>query len=175
MSDHNDSPDPRTDITDLYVFPAPGGGDRSVLVLCINPKASASEPGFDSAASYELKIDTDSDLEAGVCFHVLFASSPEGASTATLYRSTGEAARGTGPVGEVVVSNAPVSVGGEVQIVAVDGYRFFAGLRSDPTFFDGAGMRNAFQFTGHDSFADRNVFGIVDRTGQVYSLMIKPF
>jgi hypothetical protein len=78
-----------------------------------------------------------------------------------LYRSTGAAARGTGPIGEVVIANAPVSVGGAVDIVAVDGYRFFGGLRSDPFFFNGAGLRNGFQFTGTDAFAERNVFGIV--------------
>jgi hypothetical protein len=60
-----------------------------------------------------------------------------------------------------VISNAPVSVGAEVQIVATDGYRFFAGLRSDPFFLDADGLRNGFQFTGHDTFADRNVFGMV--------------
>jgi hypothetical protein len=54
-----------------------------------------------------------------------------------------------------------VSVGGEVQIVAVDGYRFYSGLRSDPFFLDGHGLRNGFQFTGHDTFAARNVFGMV--------------
>ncbi len=58
MSDHRDTPDPRTDITDLYVFPAPGGGDWSVLVLNINPDACALESSFDPLASYELKIDT---------------------------------------------------------------------------------------------------------------------
>jgi hypothetical protein len=75
VSDHRDTPDPRTDITDLHVFPAPGGGDRSVLVLNINPDASALEPSFDPDASYELKIDTD--FEADVAFHVLFASSSD--------------------------------------------------------------------------------------------------
>jgi hypothetical protein len=68
VSDHRDTPDPRTDITDLDVFPAPGGGDRSVLVLNINPDASALEPSFDPDASYELKIDTDGDFEADVAF-----------------------------------------------------------------------------------------------------------
>lgn len=161
MADHSDTPDPRTDITDLFVFQAPGGGDRSVLVLNINPAASALESSFDPVASYELKIDTDGDFETDVAFHVLFTSSSDRGSTATVYRSTGAAARGTGPIGEVVISNAPVSVGGAVQIIAVDGYRFFAGLRSDPWFADVDGFRNDFRFTGHDTFADRNVFGMV--------------
>jgi Domain of unknown function (DUF4331) len=78
-----------------------------------------------------------------------------------VYRSTGAAARGTGPIGEVVIASAPVSVGGEVQVVAAGGYRFLSGLRSDPFFLDADGLRNGFQFTGHDTFADRNVFGMV--------------
>jgi hypothetical protein len=41
MTDHFDSDDPRTDLTDLYVFPAPGRDDRSVLILDFNPDASA--------------------------------------------------------------------------------------------------------------------------------------
>ena len=45
------------------VFHAPGRGDRSVLVLNINPDASALESSFDPIASYELNIDTDGDLE----------------------------------------------------------------------------------------------------------------
>lgn len=61
MSDHFDTEDSRTDITDLYVSPSPQGGDRSVLILDINPDASALEVSFDPAASYELKIDTDGD------------------------------------------------------------------------------------------------------------------
>jgi len=93
MSDHRDAPDPRTDSTDLYVFQAPGGADRSVLVMNINPDASALECSFDPAASYELKIDSDGDLEADVAFHFLFASSDRG-DTATVYRSPGAAARG---------------------------------------------------------------------------------
>ena len=55
---------------------------------------------------------------------------------------------GTGPIGEVVIADAPVSVGGEVQIVTADGYRFCSGLRSDPFFLDADGLRNGFQFTG---------------------------
>ena len=81
--------------------------------------------------------------------------------TATVYRSTEAAARGTGPIGEVVIAGAPVSVGDAAQIVAVGGCRFCAGLRSDPFFLDADGLRNGFQFTGHDTFANRNVFGMV--------------
>jgi hypothetical protein len=160
LSDHFDTEDPRTDITDLYVFPAPQGGDRSVLILDVNPDASALEVSFDPAASYELKIDTDGDLEA-VAFHVLFAASPDGQGTATVYRATAAAARGTGAIGEAVIADARVATDGSSEPVASNGYRFFAGLRSDPHFKDVKGFQNNFQFTGDDPVSRRNVFGIV--------------
>jgi hypothetical protein len=40
-------------------------------------------------------------------------------------------------------------------------YRFFAGWRSDPFFFDRRGALNNLQFTGSDFFADRDVCSIV--------------
>jgi hypothetical protein len=161
LSDHFDTEDSRTDITDLYIFPSPAGGDRSVLIVDINPDASALEVSFDPAASYELKIDTDGDNEADVAFHVLFAASPDGQGTATAYRATAAAARGTGAIGEAVIADARVSMDGSSQHVASNGYRFFAGLRSDPHFKDIMGFRNNFQFTGDDPVSRRNVFGIV--------------
>jgi Domain of unknown function (DUF4331) len=41
------------------------------------------------------------------------------------------------------------------------GYRFFAGWRSDPFFFDRRGALNSLQFTGDDYFADKDVCSIV--------------
>ncbi len=161
MSDHFDAEDPRTDITDLYAFPAPGRPDRSVLILDVNPEPSALEISFDPAASYELKIDTDGDLEADIAFHVLFSSPFGTVATATLYRATGETARGTGAVGEIVIADAPMSITASAPIAESGGYRFFTGVRSDPHFKDIQGFRNDFQFTGHDPVAERNVIGIV--------------
>lgn len=160
MADHSDATDPRTDITDLFVFQSPGDSGRSVLVLNVFPAAGPSS-SFDTDASYELKIDTDGDYEADVAFHVQFAVEPTTEPNATVYRSTGPMARGTGPNGEVVIQGSPVSVGGEVQMMTRDGFRFFAGLRSDPWFADVDGFLNKFEFTGQDTFADRNVLGIV--------------
>ena len=161
MSDHFDTEDSRTDICDLYIFRSPSGGDRSVMILDINPDASALEVSFDPAASYELKIDTDGDLEADVAFHVLFAASPDGQGTATVHRATGAAARGTGAIGETVITDAHVWMDGSSEPVASNGYRFFAGLRSDPHFKDIKGFQNNFRWTGDDPVSRRNVFGIV--------------
>jgi len=159
VSDHFDTDDPLTDLTDLYVFPASAAG-RTVLVVDFNPEPAAQDVPFDTAASYELKIDTDGDAEADVAFHVIFSAS-SGRATATVYRSTGSLARESGPVGDVVIEGAPVSLGGEVHATEASDYRFFAGIRSDPHFKDPKGLHNGFQFTGEDPIALRDVVGIV--------------
>lgn len=158
---HNDAPnlDPRTDIADLYVFKKPGDASKSILILTVNPEASAI--AFDPQASYEFKIDTDGDFEADIAFHVLFVTLESGQQTATLYRATGMAAQSTGPVGEVVIRDAPVSFTQEAQITTEGQYRFFAGLRSEPFFADPDGFVNNMQWTGRDGWWGKNVFGIV--------------
>ena len=158
MSDHFDGSDLRTDLTDVYAFPAIDVG-RSVLVMCVNPEATPGGDNVDPRASYELKLDSDGDAIADVAFHVMF-SGPDDRASATVYRSRGVDARGVGAVGAPIVENAPVSGASRVRITEADGFRFFAGLRSDPHFKDIVGFRNNFQFTGHDPVADRNVFGI---------------
>src|SRR5438552_3672187 len=158
MSDHFDASDLRTDLTDVYAFPALQDG-RSVLIMCVNPEATPGGDNIDPRASYEFKIDSDRDAMADIAFHVLFSGPDDGAS-ATVYRSTGVDARGAGAVGVPIGEDAPVSSASRVRISEAGGYRFFAGLRSDPHFKDIVGFRNNFQFTGHDPVADRNVFGI---------------
>jgi hypothetical protein len=160
LSDHFDAEDSRTDLTDLYVFPSPSRVDCSVLILDFNPDATAAETSFDPAASYEIKIDTDGDLEADVAFHVLFETMADDEARATVYHATGVAARGTGRVGKPVVVGARVPRDGSAGTTRSNGYSFFAGLRSDPHFKDVKGLRNNFQFTGDDPIARRNVFGV---------------
>jgi hypothetical protein len=160
---HNDAPnlDPRTDITDLFVFQKPGYPSNSILILNVNPEAPTHAHTFDSQASYELKIDTNGDFEAEIAFHVLFTALHDGQQTATLYRATGAAARGTGPVGEAIIQQSPVSFTQEARITTEGPYRFYAGLRSEPFFADPIGFQNNMQWTGQDFWAGKNVFGIV--------------
>jgi hypothetical protein len=160
VSDHFDTEDSRTDLTDLYVFPSAETTGRTVLIVDFNPEAMADEVSFDAAASYEIKIDTDGDIEPDVAFHFLFSTSNSGPSTATVYRATGTAARDTGAVGEAIIVGAAVPTDGFGEVTEQNGYRFFAGLRSDPHFKDVKGFRNDFQFTGDDPVARRNVFGV---------------
>jgi Domain of unknown function (DUF4331) len=45
-------------------------------------------------------------------------------------------------------------------VVEPAGYRFFAGWRSDPFFFDAGGALNGMVFTGDDFFGDKDVCSI---------------
>jgi hypothetical protein len=73
----------------------------------------------------------------------------------------GKRAASVGDDGEVIVQQAPVSIGREALVTNAGDYRFFFGWRSDPFFFDVNGNFNHMQFTGDDFFADKNVCSIV--------------
>jgi len=163
MMHHNDAPnlDPRTDITDLYIFQNPGDPTKSILILDVNPEAPSHAKAFDSQASYEFKIDTNGDFEAEIAFHVLFATLDDGQQTATVYQATDKAARGSGLIGEVIIQGAPVSFTQEARITTEGQFRFFAGLRSEPFFADPTGFFNNLQWSGQDYWVGKNVFSIV--------------
>jgi hypothetical protein len=92
---------------------------------------------------------------------VRFSSSEGGAQTATLRRVEGAQAAGTAEGGQAIVEGAPVSTGREARVTEAGDYRFFAGWRSDPFFFDRRGAVNNLQLTGNDFFADTEVCSIV--------------
>jgi uncharacterized protein DUF4331 len=174
MSHHYSGPDfgfprgdARLDFTDLYAFPKPGEAGKSILVMNVHPSAVVSPPGptttepFSPEALYELRIDTDGDAVADVTFEVRFFSREDGSQTATLRRLEGGGAVGRGDGGQVIIEAAPVSTGRDARVTEASGYRFFAGWRSDPFFFDTRGALNELQFTGDDFFIDKDVCGIV--------------
>ena len=158
--------DARVDHCDLFAFPAPEGGGRSVFVVDvhpsvgINPEGSTTREPFAPEALYELKIDTDGDGVADVAFRTRF-SVRNGTQSAVVRRVEGADAAGAGEDGVVVVEDAPVSTEPEAQVTQSGEYRFFAGWRSDPFFFDAGGALNEFQFSGEDFFADKDVCSIV--------------
>jgi hypothetical protein len=92
---------------------------------------------------------------------VRFTSSEGGAQTATLRRVEGAQATGIGDDGQVILEGVPVSTGTESRVAEAGDYRFFAGWRSDPFYFDVEGALNNLQFTGSDYFADKDVCSIV--------------
>jgi hypothetical protein len=61
----------------------------------------------------------------------------------------------------VIIHSAPASFDRELRVTTEGAYRFYAGLRSDPSFIDSEGFRHSLQFTGHDVLLEANVFGIV--------------
>jgi hypothetical protein len=174
MSHHYSGPnfgfpygDARLDFTDLYAFPKPGNPSKSILVMNVHPSAFVNPPGpttaepFAPEALYELKIDTNGDAVADIAYRVRFSASGDGSQTATLRRVGGAQAARTGDGGQVIVESAQVSTGRDALVTEAGEYRFFAGWRSDPFFFDTLGILNNLQFTGNDFFADKNVCGIV--------------
>jgi Domain of unknown function (DUF4331) len=174
MSHHYSGPDfgfprgdARLDFTDLYAFPKPGQAGKSILVMNVHPSAVVDPPGpttaepFSPEALYELKIDTDGDAVANIAYRVRFLAFEDGSQIATLRRAEGAQAAKKGDGGQVIVQSAPVSNGRDARVVEAGEYRFFAGWRSDPFFFDTQGILNEFQFTGIDFFADKNVCSIV--------------
>ncbi len=174
MSHHYSGPDfgfphgdARLDLTDLYAFPKPGDASKSILIMNVHPSTGVNPAGpttdepFATEAVYELRIDTNGDNVADIAYRVHFASGKNGVQTATLRRAEGEQAAGTGDGGQTIIEGAPVSTARETQVTEAGDYRFFAGWRSDPFFFDVEGALNNLQFTGHDYFADKDVCSIV--------------
>jgi hypothetical protein len=174
MSHHYSGPDfgfprgdARLDLTDLYAFPKPGDPRKSILIINVHPSAVLNPPGpttrepFAPQALYELKIDTNGDAVADIAYRVRFSSSADGSQNATLRRVEGAQAAGTGDSGQAIIEAAPVSTGRDARVTQAGGFRFFAGWRSDPFFFDVRGALNDLQFTGDDFLIDKDVCSIV--------------
>jgi hypothetical protein len=161
MSHHYSGPDfgfphgdARLDLTDLYAFPKLSEADKSILIMnvhpsaVVNPLGSTTREPFAPKALYELKIDTNGDAVADIAYRVRFSSSADGSQTATVRRVEGVQAAETGDSGQVIIEAAPVSTGRDARVAQAGRYRFFAGWRSDPFFFDTRGALNELQFTG---------------------------
>jgi hypothetical protein len=174
MSHHYSGPnygfphgDARLDLADLYAFPKPGDSGKSILIMNVHPSVGVNPAGpttddaFSTNAVYEFKIDTNGDRIADIAYRVRFTSVKDGAQTATLRRVEGEQAAGIGDDGQTIIEGAPVSVAREAHVTTAGEYRFFAGWRSDPFFFDTMGARNNLKFTGDDFFFDKDVCSIV--------------
>src|SRR5207302_848889 len=122
--------DARLDMTELFVFTKPGDPSKSIIVLDVHPslrldspKPTTTEP-FAPGALYEIKIDTNGDAIADICYSVQFASSGDGRQAATVRRIQGAGASGVGADGEVIVEQAPVSVAREALVTKAAGCSF---------------------------------------------------
>src|SRR5690242_14935248 len=98
--------DARLDLTDLFVFAAPGDPGRTVLIMNSNP--FTKDDGFHPYAVYRFNIDTDGDSLADVAFSFTFSPDENGRQTATAYYATGSDAQTREPRGEVIIEATPV-------------------------------------------------------------------
>src|ERR1700730_14897871 len=174
MSHHYSGPDfgfphgdARLDLTDLYAFPKPSEADKSILIMNVHPSAVVNPPGsttrepFAPKALYELKIDTNGDAVADIAYRVRFSSSADGPQTAPVERVGKACGPEQGDCGQVMIEAAPESTARDARVTEAGCYRFFAGWRSDPFFFDTRGALNDLQLTGDDFFIDKDVCSIV--------------
>ncbi|PKV85177.1 DUF4331 family protein [Streptomyces sp. TLI_146] len=152
--------DARLDLTDVFAFSVPG--DRTVLIMNVNPIAPTGGRAFHPDAVYRLNVDTDGDHRADVAYSFTFSDpADDGEQTLTVHRATGAEARAHEAAGTPMFTDAPVSFGPYPQVTEAGQYLVSAGLRSDPFFADLDGIVKDFQWTGTDWGADKNVFGIV--------------
>jgi hypothetical protein len=174
MSHHYSGPnfgfphgDARLNLADLYAFPKPGAPGKSILIMDVHPSVGVNPPGpttpepFSPQGLYEFKIDLNGDAVADLAYRMRFSAAVDGVQHATVRRVQGARAAATGDDGDVIIDHAPVSMGAEAHVTQSGDYRFFAGWRSDPFFFDTMGALNNLQFTGADFFADKDVCSIV--------------
>jgi Domain of unknown function (DUF4331) len=169
--------DRRLDLTDVFVFAAPGEHHhgllhhhhpgKTVLIMDSNPTsapppipAPTTGPEFHPDAVYRINIDTDGDHHADIAFTFTFSEYENGTQTGTAWYATGDQARQPGPAGEQLTDSLPVSFDGTPRPVQAGQIRLSAGLRSDPFFADVEGALHGFVWTGHDDFADNNVDSI---------------
>src|SRR4030081_2895085 len=102
--------DARLDLTDLFVFPAPGDDDKTVFIIDVNPFMTGSE--FYPGAVYRINVDNNGDDEADRAFTFLFSEPKDGTQTGTAYYATGSQARRPDPGGEVLIEAPPGGVPG---------------------------------------------------------------
>jgi hypothetical protein len=158
--------DARLDLTDLFVFAAPGDPGRTVLIMNCNPFTKGD--GFHPGAVYRFNIDNDADARADAAFSFTFSEPRDGQQTATAYYATGADAQTREPRGEVLIQDTPLSYGATATPVAAGPCRLFTGQRSDPFFADADGVLHwltggatgNFAWTGTDTFAGANIFTI---------------
>jgi hypothetical protein len=151
-ADHRDAPmiagDPRVDINDVYVFPAPDAPASTVLVMTVNPLAGLESPtDFDDAADYQFYVDTDGDARNDRVYSLSFRSTASGQRVQIGGPGLKPGSVDRGAVGDTI----SLSNGGKLT----------TGVFDDPFFFDLAGFSNGLQFTGDNFFAGLNVSAIV--------------
>ncbi len=170
-ADHLDAPsltspggDGALDIADVFVFEGENSSNTA-LVMTTNPAAGAlSSQAFATDALYQLKIDIDGDAVADMSAQASFIGDAPNQEVVFTW------ATGADAESNAVGTNA-IAGGGVNEVLSVSvGGQAFAGLRSDPFFFDLGGFLGTVEGNGprqlndgdeSDFFAELNVNAIV--------------
>jgi hypothetical protein len=141
-SDHGDR-----DINDVYVFDG-SNASRTVLVMTTNPAINLFGGSFGTNVRYAINVDRNGDAKQDLAYVWRFgAPNGSGAQSYTVTRYSGANARSYA----VGVKIASGSTGGSGIGTAKDGAKVFAGVRSDPFFFDLLGFIGTVLNVGDDA------------------------
>jgi hypothetical protein len=144
-SEHGDR-----DINDVYVFEG-SNASRTVLAMTTNPAINLFGGSFGANVRYAINVDRNGDAKQDLAYVWRFGSpTGSGAQAYSVWRYAGANARSyaTG------VKIGSGSTGGSGIGTAKDGAKVFAGVRSDPFFFDLLGFVGTVFGVGGDALGD---------------------
>jgi len=144
-SDHGDR-----DINDVYVFQG-SNASRTALVMTTNPAINLFGGSFGTNVRYILNVDRNGNAVQELAYVFRFGAVQNGAQNYTVTRYTGANAR-TLRTGVQIAwgSTAGSGIAGQTK----DGAKAFAGVRSDPFFFDLSGFVGTVLGLGTDHLGD---------------------
>jgi len=173
-ADHLDAPGltspsgmAQLDINDLYVFEG-ATGNRTVLALTVNPVAAGDSKFINwKKGAYHVRIDNDGDAKEDITYSVSFVGKRNSDRQYVIVRrAEGTQARRKRPGGKLVGFGVTDK---NFRLFRQRGMGF-AGLRSDPFFFDLGGFLGTVEGSGtrmfndgneNDFFEELNTLGIV--------------
>ena len=134
IAPHSDQGD--RDINDVYVFEG-SNASRTVLAMTTNPAINLFQTTFGTNVRYAINVDRNGDAKQDLSYVWRFgAPNGSGAQSYTVTRYTGANARSYAvgvKIGSGWTSGSGIGT-------AKDGAKVFAGVRSDPFFFDLTGF-----------------------------------
>jgi hypothetical protein len=133
------------DINDVYAFQG-ADASRTVLVMTTNPAINLFGGKFGSNVRYILNVDNDGDAVQDLAYVVRFDDGPAGTQAYTVERFTG---RNAVTLAHGNVRGEGSTAGTGTTSLKGDG-RAFAGVRSDPFFFDLTGFIGTLFNIGED-------------------------
>ncbi len=136
------------DINDIYAFQG-ANSSRTVLAMTTNPAINAFGGKFGANVRYIFNVDQDGDGVQDLAYVVRFDNGPEGHQGYLVLRYNGRNA-------VTLRHGIPIGFGSTARdgIGWMWGGRIFAGVRSDPFFFDLTGFVGTLFHIGSDALGD---------------------